>query len=82
MDKSTLPDCPECGSNNSVFPDFTVGGRENFWCNFCKVSFDDDPDEGGDWSTDPTRRIQWQEASAKTQEKNRKAARAWRRRRR
>ncbi len=53
-----LPSCPKCGKNSCVYED----GERNFFCTVCKVSFDDDPDEGGDYSNDPTRRIELAEA--------------------
>lgn len=51
--------CPECGSAESVYPSETVPGE--WWCQACMIPFDHDPDEGGDWSNDPTRRIERQE---------------------
>jgi len=48
------PPCPKCKSAHAVYPD----GERNWWCGSCKFEFDDDPDEGGDYSTDPTRRAE------------------------
>lgn len=61
-----LPDCPRCGDNRAVHAD----GERNFWCTFCKVIFDDSPDEGGDYSRDPVR-----SAILKEERERREAAR-------
>ncbi len=53
-----LPPCPKCGKLDRVYED----GERNWFCTACKWSFDDDPDEGGDYSNDPTRRIELAEA--------------------
>lgn len=39
---SVLPDCPRCGDNRLVFEEDDRG----LWCNYCKIAFDNDPDEG------------------------------------
>ena len=54
------PKCPKCGSNRQVYED----GDRGFWCDSCKVAFDNDPDEGGTHSNDPTKRIERTEALA------------------
>jgi len=64
---SDLPDCPSCGDNRSVHKD----GDRNFFCTLCKVEFDDNPDEGGDYSINPTKRIERQEAWAARQRERR-----------
>ncbi len=51
--KSKLPDCPKCKSNRRVYEE----GHRNLQCTTCGTIFDNDPDEGGDHSTDPTRRM-------------------------
>ena len=48
-----LPDCPSCASNKAVYEEPT-----GYWCTTCQKAFDDDPDEGGDYYTDPTRRLE------------------------
>ena len=55
---SNLPPCPRCGTNREV-----KAYREQrlFFCAKCKGQFDDDPDEGGTYRTDPTRRIESEE---------------------
>ncbi len=57
---TVLPDCPRCGDNRLVFEEDDRG----LWCNYCKIAFDNDPDEGGDHFTDPTKRIEVREARA------------------
>jgi DNA-directed RNA polymerase subunit RPC12/RpoP len=47
------PRCPFCGSKKTY-----AEGHRNYFCMSCKRGFDDDPDEGGDYSTDPTRRME------------------------
>ena len=48
------PKCPKCGRR---------GKRDNqtdedlFWCKWCRMLYDDDPDDGGDFRNDPTRRV-------------------------
>lgn len=73
--QNRLPDCPSCGSSRSVYED----GDRNFFCNNCKVTFDDLPDEGGDYSRDPVRsairKEEWQQREAA---RKREAARQWR----
>ena len=54
--KRTGPKCPKCGrrapnSEGSVF-----------WCEQCNAMYDNDPDEGGDYCTDPTKRVQREES--------------------
>lgn len=44
------PDCPHCGSDRAVFPEY-----EHWHCTNCQASFDDNPDEGGSYSNDPVR---------------------------
>ncbi len=57
---SVLPDCPRCRDNSLVFEDDERG----LWCHRCKVAFDNDPNEGGDFFNDPTKRIEVREARA------------------
>lgn len=52
-----VPPCPRCGRKNRVY----LEGYRNYYCSRCKIVFDDDPDEGGDYSIDPTRRMRQQE---------------------
>ena len=58
---SKMPNCIRCGKNRSVYHD----GDRNYFCTACKVAFDDQPDEGGDYCVDPTRRIQREEERAR-----------------
>ncbi len=69
-----LPDCPKCSSNRAVYED----GDRKLWCTNCKVSFDNDPTEGGDYFNNPTKRIEVQEAweAAKTADKGRRRGRS------
>lgn len=51
------PACPKCGRSKSV-----VSQGEMFHCHACAAFFDDDPNEGGDYSDrDPSARIERQE---------------------
>jgi hypothetical protein len=50
--------CPKCGrrQNKSTLPDAM------YWCGVCQVQFDDDPDEGGDYSArNPAARLEREE---------------------
>jgi ribosomal protein L37AE/L43A len=49
--------CPGCGKR---FP--KRGPDAIYFCGKCRCQFDDDPDEGGDYSSDPSKRIEYQEA--------------------
>ena len=71
MPESNMPKCPRCNSSRRVYADF----ERDFWCTSCHMGFDDNPDEGGDYSTDPTRRIEREEAQAVRTSKRRFAAR-------
>ena len=51
------PKCPKCGCNRHVYEE----GDRDWWCDLCKIAFDPDPDEGGDFSTDPARRAEREE---------------------
>lgn len=68
-----LPRCVRCHDNRSVYED----GDRQYYCRLCKIVFDDEPDEAGDYYTDPTRRIQREEqrAAARRREQRRKAKR-------
>lgn len=54
--KRTGPQCPKC---NRRAPN---NEGDTFWCDHCSMMFDNDPDEGGDFCTDPTRRMMREEA--------------------
>lgn len=43
---AALPACPKCGRSREVM----ASGDRLYYCHRCKMQFDDDPDEGGDWS--------------------------------
>lgn len=45
--------CPKCGRKQ----DYT-GPDALYYCKHCRAYHDDDPDEGGDFSNNPTRRIE------------------------
>jgi hypothetical protein len=51
MPNDSPPECPKCGSNDRVYEACPC----DWWCNFCKIGFDDDPDEGGAYSDNPVR---------------------------
>lgn len=46
-----IPNCPKCKSNDDAY----AYGDRNWQCLACGLAFDDDPDEGGTHSNDPTR---------------------------
>lgn len=49
--------CPKCGRRQPP-----VGTPDAwYWCRWCRGYFDNDPDEGGDFANDPTRRAEQQE---------------------
>lgn len=56
MKKSQMPPCPRCGTARHV----TTRG-EFYHCGRCDGHFDDTPDEGGDYSADPSRRLERRE---------------------
>lgn len=49
--------CPGCGGVQEK----RIAGSSLYWCEKCQCQFDDDPDEGGDYADNPTRRIERQE---------------------
>lgn len=51
--------CPKCGRKQPH-----LGSDAIYWCPNCRMQFDDDPDEGGDYSNNPTRRAERQEGLA------------------
>jgi rubredoxin len=50
------PPCPVCGTNKKVVVIGTVG--DQFKCQRCGGMFDNEPEEGADYFTDPTRRAE------------------------
>jgi hypothetical protein len=38
-----------------------MGPAALYWCGKCKGYFDDDPNEGGDYANNPTKRAEWDE---------------------
>jgi hypothetical protein len=57
----TEPRCPICGRETVQLAD----GRRQCLAVACGLITDDDPDEGGDYGNDPTRRMMRQEERAK-----------------
>lgn len=58
MPDEPMPKCPCCGSSKQVYPD----GHRNFFCRTCKRVFDNEPDEGGEYSDfDPSWRMEREE---------------------
>lgn len=49
--------CPRCGTNKHV----QVTGYNLYHCHQCHGAFDDDPDEGGDYGNNPSRRLEREE---------------------
>lgn len=45
--------CPWCGRRKSV-----VAEGETFYCTACSRRFDSDPNEGGDYFSDPSKRLE------------------------
>ena len=49
--------CPRCGR-----PQPKRGADALYWCTYCRGVFDNDPNEGGDWSDrDPSARLEREE---------------------
>lgn len=48
MHGKPAPKCPRCGTNKHVRPHGVVG--DLYRCGKCSGTFDDDPEEGGDYS--------------------------------
>ena len=54
--KPPMPKCPKCNSARAVVK------LAEFFCNNCKMIFDHDPEEGGDYSDrDPAARMMREE---------------------
>lgn len=58
------PKCinPACGRRKTVIRVNYGKDRGEFYCSHCGTQFDDDPDEGGDYSADPSKRLERAEA--------------------
>lgn len=56
MSKFSEIRCPFCHRKKSV-----IHNLDTLFCTKCFRHFDDDPDEGGDYCDDPTKRIEWME---------------------
>ena len=56
--------CPRCGRKGTT-------AQVGWYCHACKMYFDGDPDEGGDYFTDPSRRLEKQEEWKARQRKRR-----------
>ncbi len=67
---TTMPKCIRCRDNRAVRHD----GDRNYFCTVCKIAFDDDLDEPGDYYTDPTRRIHRKEERARRERERRRQA--------
>jgi len=50
--------CPKCKTSGKV----TVAGNRLFYCHRCQMQFDDDPDEGGNYGNNPSRRMEREES--------------------
>ena len=59
--KTKLPKCPHCMDRGKVIE---LPGRM-FRCMKCLGHFDEDPDEGGDYHADPSRRLSMKEREAR-----------------
>lgn len=64
-----VPKCPACGHRGK--PQGVT--KEVFWCDYCGGLYDNEPEEGGDFYTDPSRRLELREEKS-----NRKASRVQR----
>ena len=51
------PPCPVWGTNKQV----NSHGRDEFFCGKCGGLFDSNPDEGGSYYSDPSKRLEKQE---------------------
>lgn len=58
--------CPRCGTLHPLNQQASV-----YRCQKCGGMFDDDPNEGGDYHDDPSRRVEREEAIAKAAAKRR-----------
>lgn len=56
------PQCPKCRQHKHVVP----SGDRCYWCNDCKMLFDDDPNEGSSVFNDPTKRIELEDERRKS----------------
>jgi hypothetical protein len=63
--KPKIPDCPRCKTNRHAVPN----GDRQWFCHGCKGLFDDEPDEGGTYYSDPSKRLEKQEDFQQRQEK-------------
>lgn len=52
------PACIKCGRKRDV----GEAGNRRWYCHKCNVLFDDEPEEGGDYYRDPSRRMENQES--------------------
>lgn len=57
MPKPLMVVCPACGTKQPM----RLPGESIYRCPRCGGMFDDAPDEGGDYCTDPTRRLERRE---------------------
>ena len=63
MSTTRFVKCPRCGDRQNWRPNAI------YYCPRCRGQFDDAPDEGGDYSTDPSRRLEQREELAKRKRK-------------
>ena len=49
--------CPKCGRKQPL----SKTPHDTYYCEWCRMMFDDEPDEEGDYCTDPTRRLMREE---------------------
>lgn len=56
MKKTKNIRCPWCGRRKSVHDE-----GETFYCTACSRRFDSDPNEGGDYYADPSKRLEQSE---------------------
>ena len=60
--------CPGCGRKHPKISDHSI-----YWCEHCRCQFDNDPDEGSDYSDyDPAWRLEREERRARRQSKQRR----------
>lgn len=57
--------CPACGSRKSQ-----PVGEDYYKCTTCGGFFDDDPDEGGDYGSKPSARIERQERNRSNRDRS------------
>ena len=64
--KDRKPPCPRCGNSSQKSLSQIA---DTFKCDKCGAMYDDDPEEGGDYFADPSRRMELGESRRQTRAK-------------